>query len=220
MRRLARFLAFALLMSLWAALRAETTNYRLAIEAPAELVEALRTQTLLGRWRADPAFEPDQLPLFLERAREEAEAIAQAAGFFAARASVVATPDPAGVPVIRIAIDAGARVTVARLRLEVRGVDDELVRTLAEAWPLPEGGFFRTGEWEAGKRQLIEQLQQRGHLRARIAQSAAEVDADATSAALTVSVDAGPRLAFGPLAIRGLARYPRSIVEEIGRAHV
>jgi len=196
-------------------------NYRLEIEAPAELLEALRTRTLAGRWRTDPEFEPDQLSLFVDRAREEAQAIAQAAGFFSAKVSVTqiapAAGDASALPVIRIEVDAGARTTVNRLQFGLRGeaASDGLEPLLRAGWPLPEGSFFQTASWELGKRQLLEQMQQRGFLRARIADSRAEVDPAATTAALTVVVDSGPRLRFGETTIAGASRYPSSIVEAL-----
>ncbi|HWS74546.1 MAG TPA: autotransporter assembly complex family protein [Quisquiliibacterium sp.] len=199
------------------ALQAQPANYRIVVDAPQELVDELRTQTLLGRWRTDPSFEPDQMPLFVARAREEAEAIARAAGFFSAQATVTQAEGADGLPEVRIAVDAGARTTVASMALVVEGeaADTAVEALLDEAWPLEEGSFFRVGEWELGKRQLIEQLQQRGYLRARIADSRAEVDPETTAATLRVTVDSGPRLAFGELTVLGLERYPRSIIDDL-----
>lgn len=197
--------------------RAQTANYRIVVDAPHELADALRSQTLLGRWRTDPQFEPDQLPLFLARAREEAEAIAQAAGYFSARATVTRTDGPDGLPEVRIELDAGARTTVARMQFVLRGeaAGQPVEAVLRQAWPLGEGSFFRTGEWDLGKRQLIELLQQRGYLRARITEILAEVDPRTTAASLRVSVDSGPRLSVGSIVVQGLQRYPRTIVEDL-----
>ena len=217
-RRLAT-LAAALLLACAAQAQAQAPreNYRIEIDAPEELVDAIRSQTLLGRWRTDPEFEPDQMALFVERAREEAEAIARAAGFFSARATVTRADGSDGLPEVRIELDAGARTTVSRMTLAIEGeaVGEPIAELLDASWPLGEGSFFRVGEWQLGKRQLLEQLQQRGYLRARIADSLAEVDPETTAAQLRVSVDSGPRLGFGGLSVRGLERYPRSIVDDL-----
>jgi len=216
-----RALSLAAALVLAQPVPAQQANYRLEIVAPAELVETLRTRTLAGRWRTDPEFEPDQLPLFVDRAREEAQVIAQAAGFFSAKVRVTQTAPEAGdasaLPVIRIEVDAGARTTVNRLRLELQGeaAADGLESLLRAGWPLPEGSFFQTARWELGKRQLLELMQQRGFLRARIADSRAEVDPEATTASLTLVVDSGPRLRFGETTIGGISRYPSSIVEAL-----
>ena len=219
-RRIATFVAALLLASaaqVPAQVPGQRENYRIEIDAPAELVEAIRSQTLLGRWRTDPQFEPDQMTLFVERAREETEAIARAAGFFSARATVTRVDGPDGLPEVRIALDAGARTTVSRMTLAIDGeaAGKPVAELLEEAWPLAEGSFFRVGEWQIGKRQLLEQLQQRGYLRARVADSLAEVNPETTAAQLRVRVDSGPRLGFGGLTVRGLERYPRSIVDDL-----
>lgn len=190
-------------------------NYRIVIDAPAELVDSLRSRTLLGRWQNDPDFEHDQMPLFVARAQEEAVAIARDAGFFSASATVEQVDTGDGVPELRITVDAGARTTVSRLQFDFEGAaaggpGETLART---SWPLGEGSFFRVGEWEQGKRQLIEQLQQRGYVRARIVSSRAEVNPETTAASLQIAVDSGPRMAFGEIDITGLERYPRSIVD-------
>ena len=229
---------------------AQRANYRIEIDAPQELVEPLRTQTLIGRWRTDATFEPRQLPLFVERAREEALLVAQAAGYFSARVTVTLTegqgetapdaPAPAvpapvvpvdptmpqvaprassdaALPTVRIAIDAGARTTVNRVRLVLLGaaVRDGLEPKFAQRWSLPEGSFFRTVPWELGKRQLLEFLQQRGYLRAHVVSSQADIDPVATTASLDVVVDSGPRLMFGESTVRGLSRYPPSIIDAL-----
>ena len=92
---------------------ARTVNYQLQIEAPEELVEPLRERTLLGRWREDPGFGIEQLPLFLERGREEAVAVAQAAGFFSASARVLSAVMP------RVAMMCRAASTSSTLRASV-----------------------------------------------------------------------------------------------------
>ncbi len=226
--RLARWLAesCAWLMfgaSLLLPLPALAANYTLEIEAPNELRDALRRQTLLGRWINEPGFEIDQLPLFIERGKEEAEAIAHAAGFFSAQAEVVQVPktDSEGLPTIRIVVDAGARTTVNHFAFTLDGpADAQAMRdALVERWPLPEGSFFRSPEWEQGKRLLIDWLQQRGFVRARVLDSRAEVDPELTAAALQLRIDSGPRLRFGALRIKGLQRYDRSIVEDLRPWH-
>ncbi len=195
-------------------------HYVLEIEAPPDLVGEIRNRTLLGRWQDDPSYDPSQLQVFVDRAQQEAEAIAKSAGYFSARALVVQRPPDTGesLPRIRIEVDAGARTTVNRFELQLDGVAEPgereaLLKQLRGRWPLGEGTFFRTGDWESGKRQMIELLKQRGYMRARVAASRAQVDPVSTTAGLSVGLDAGPRLVFGPMTVRGLGRYDRAIVE-------
>ncbi len=221
-RALVALVAFAVLGPLALAPAAAAPNYELKVEALGELVEPIRTRTLVGRWIDDPGFDPEQMPLFLERAKTEAEAIAQAAGFFSARAEVSYEPGTAGhLPVVRIDVDAGARTTVNRFDFVLEGPPQaqtqlhKLRDRLAERWPLPEGSFFRSAPWQSGKRLLIDALQQRGYVRARIVDSEARVDPRNTTAALTIRIDSGPRLDFGAMTIDGLSRYDASIVRAL-----
>lgn len=197
---------------------ARAANYQLRVDALTELVEPIRTRTLVGRWIDDAGFQPEQMPLFLERARSEAEAIAQAAGFYSAHAEVhYQEGQGERLPVVEIRVDAGARTTVNAVDLSVEGPQQpERVRDwLRLRWPLPEGSFFRSTEWTSGKRLLIDALQQRGYVRAQIVASEARVDPEKTTAALTLRVRTGPRLDFGPMSIDGLSRYDESIVRAL-----
>lgn len=214
----AAFAVASLLAALAWAAPAFAVNYELAIDAPEELVEPLRERTLLGRWREEPGFDREQLPLFVERAKEEAAAIVRAAGYFSGNVAVsVDEPRAGGLPRVRIAVDAGARTTVNRVDLGIEGpaAARRMRETLVERWPLPEGAFFRSDEWEQGKRLLLDILQQSGFVRARIVASRAEVDPRLTAASLSLRIDTGERLEFGPTTIKGLARYDRSIVEAL-----
>ena len=216
-----------------AALPARAENYRLEIEAPEELVAPIRERTLLGRWIEEAGFEREQLPLFVIRGREEAAAIVRDAGYFSAKVAVRVDPPEAGepadllapakvdaapvLPTVTVVVDAGARTTVSKLAFELDGsADAQALRdSLLERWPLPEGSFFRPSAWEQGKRLMLELLQQRGFVRAKIASSRAQVDVQATAASLALTIETGPRLPFGALTVRGLERYDRGIVEAL-----
>ena len=200
-----------------AAAASRREHYRIELDAPSELLQDLRSKTLVGRWQTDPEFDPDQLPLFVLRAHEEAEAIARAAGYFAATASVTRSRGDDGLELVRIVLTPGPRTTVAQSVLELRGgaAGTAVEPLLLQSWPLAEGSVFQVDAWQQGKRQLLEVLQQRGYLRARLVDSRAEVDPGTSTARLRVLVDSGPRLGFGALSVRGLERYPRSIVDNL-----
>jgi translocation and assembly module TamA len=196
-------------------------NYRLEIEAPEVLVSAIRNRTLLGRWVSESDFQVDQLPLFVDLGHQEVEAIARDAGYFSARVEIELEPVdeavPGSVPVVRVVVDGGARTTVAAFSLSIDGppAAQALRGLLIERWPQPEGSFFRPSEWDQGKRLMLELLRQKGFVRARLVASEARVDVQSTAASLVVRIDAGQRLAFGPLEVSGLQRYERSIVESL-----
>lgn len=190
-------------------------NYRLEIDAPSEVVGPLREHTLLGRWIDEPGFSAEQLPLFVQRAREEATAIVRDAGYFSPKVDVAV--EPGKPPTVRLTVDAGPRTTVAAFKLKLDGPESakSMRSTLLEHWPLPEGTFFRPSIWEQGKRAILDALQEHGYARARVESSEARVDVQATAATLSLQIATGPRLTFGPLQVQGLERYDRSIVEAL-----
>jgi translocation and assembly module TamA len=200
--------------TVWAA-PAWAANYRLEIDAPSEVVAQLREHTLLGRWIDEPGFTAEQLPLFVDLAREEAVAIVRDAGYFAPKVKVVV--EPGELKTVRLTVDAGPRTTVAgfELRLDGPPAAKDMRARLLERWPLPEGSFFRPSAWEQAKRVMLDALQENGFARARVESSEARVDVQATSAILSLHIDAGPQLTFGPMEVSGLERYDRSIVEAL-----
>ena len=82
-------------------------------------------------------------------------------------------------------------------------------------WSLPVGAPFQDSVWSASKSALLTSLWADRYPTARIADSAANIDADENTAALKVDFDSGPQFLFGPIIITGLQRYPRSTVDNL-----
>src|SRR5690606_7930603 len=93
--------------------------------------------------------------------------------------------------------------------------DRRVARFVRSRWLLPEGSFFASREWERGKRGLVDALNQRGYLRARLTGSEARIDPVRSAAELEVVLDSGPQIAFGELDISGLERHDARIVEDL-----
>lgn len=188
-------------------------HYALEIDAPEEIVPLIERQTLIGKWRTRREYDPEQFGALLGRMKGEVEAILQSRGYFDHEVSVQGDGRT-----VKVTVSAGPRATVGKLTLTVRGpaADDERVmRRVNQVWSLEEGAFFRAESWETGKRLYVDRLRQYGFLRAKIVESEARVDVQSTAVQLTVVVDSGPRIAFGPLRINGLSRYEASIVRAL-----
>jgi translocation and assembly module TamA len=83
---------------------------------------------------------------------------------------------------------------------------------LAGAWMLPAGQPFRQAAWDAAKQQLLDGAARRDYAAARMSASRAEVDPDAATVTLAVTVDSGPPFFLGPLELTGLERLPEDLV--------
>ena len=188
-------------------------NYSLRIEAPARIADAIRARTYVGRWQRRADYDPIQFEGLRERLPDEVSAILRAEGYFGGTVEI--SGDASG---LTVTVSAGARTTVNRVELRVTGAaqaDRKASENALARWRLPEGSFFDTETWQAGKRGLIDALHQEGYLRARLVASEARIDPVRTTASLSVEVDSGPRIAFGELQVDGLERYPRHVVDNL-----
>ena len=215
---------FNFLAALWLALfllpsyAANLNNYELIFDAPAELVQRIRSETLLGRWQERPEYEPEQLEALVFRSREEIEVVLRGEGYFDFEVSVSEQNGVGGRRVIKIDVSAGARTTVNEFLFAVSGdakADKTLNQKLLSNWALQEGSFYRAGSWEQAKKSALDTLQQQGYLAANITASKVSVDVRNTTAGLDVQIDSGPRYRFGEVEIKGLTRYDPSIVDAL-----
>lgn len=188
-------------------------NYALEIEAPEEIAEKIRELTFVGRWQYREDFLPSQMPALLARLDDEVIQILRSLGYYGGRVESAGDAQR-----VEVRVQAGPRVTVALSNVSVEGPaaeDRRVVRFVRSRWLLPEGSFFASREWERGKRGLVDALNQRGYLRARIVRSDARIDAVRSAAELEVVLDSGPQIAFGELEIDGLDRHDEGIVRDL-----
>jgi translocation and assembly module TamA len=194
-------------------------HYALEVDAPEPVARQIREFTLLGRWRQRADYDPSQLPLFMRRADAEVRELLAAEGWFSPEIDVRRVGGG-----VRIAVVAGPRTRVASVGIELGGdiaaPEHAVLRERAvRDWLLADGAPFRSDDWDRAKRALLETLRNGGFLRARIDEAEALVVREDASAALSVSVESGPRLAFGELEVGGLQRYPVSVVEGLAPFH-
>lgn len=188
-------------------------NYALEIDAPEEIAGKIRELTFVGRWQYREDFLPSQMPALLARLDEEVMGILRSLGYYGGRVESAGDANR-----VEVRVRAGPRVTVALSNVRVEGPaaeDRRVARFVRSRWLLPEGSFFASREWERGKRGLVDALNQRGYLRARIVHSDARIDAARSAAELEVVLDSGPRIAFGELEIGGLERHGEKIVRDL-----
>ncbi len=172
--------------------QADVTNAeitRLAEIAPEQLRKLLETE---GYFNADIRIETTGLQNGNSAQRKVTVTIAP--GPRTRIASVAITPAGA------ITIEAGGATRIATIR---------------SLWGLPVGAPFQDSEWSTSKSALLSGLWADRYPAARIADSAATIDAEANEAALKVDFDSGPEFKFGPITVTGLQRYPRSTVDNL-----
>ncbi|WP_020654561.1 autotransporter assembly complex protein TamA [Massilia niastensis] len=202
---------------------AQGVDYQVRIDAPRQLEELLEDNLDLIRWRGNSRVDMEQLQRLVKEAPEQVKTLVATEGYYSPRVS--AGLDTSGSrPVARVIVDPGQPVLVGDVDLVLRGFapfdkggapfDANALRT---RWTLPVGARFRQGDWEAAKRGLLREVVQTRFPRAQLVETSATVDPEERRALLHVVIDSGPEMRFGELRIRGLKRYPRTVITNLNK---
>jgi translocation and assembly module TamA len=205
---------------------APAITYTVKIEAPGQLDKLLEDNLDLVRFKGNPKMTLDQLQRLVKVTPDQAKTLLETEGYFSAKVTAGLDAKNVASPVVRVVVDPGPPVVVGTLDLTLQGYvpfDDKSVpldaNALRSRWGLPEGARFRMADWESAKKTLVRQIAQTRFPRAQLAESSATVDPVLNQAALKVVVDSGPEMRFGATRIRGMRRYPQSIVTNLNKIH-
>ncbi|MDB5748715.1 MAG: outer membrane protein assembly factor [Massilia sp.] len=198
-------------------------NYTVRIDAPGRLDNLLEDNLELLRWRGNPRVDLDQLQRLVKDAPEEAKTLIATEGYYSPK--ITAALDTSGAtPVARIVVDPGQPVLVSDIDLVLQGFvifegggAPYDAGALRNRWSLPVGARFRMADWEGAKRDLLREVTRSRFPRAQLVETSATVDPDAYKASLRVVIDSGPEMRFGALRIRGLKRYPETIITNLNK---
>ena len=210
----------------------QVPEFRLEVQAPSALRELLLRHLDLARLQQLPEGERLGLGEFnrlVAGAPAQARALLETEGFFSAEVEVqreaAAPPAPR---LVRLVVKPGPPTRVAALHWRAEGAvlpllagDDDEAQRLRAVLQAPGKGVLATGEvfrnadWSDTKQQLVTRLRSEGFAAARLADSAADVDADARTATLNVTLDSGPRFLAGPVVISGLKHHDEATVRAL-----
>jgi hypothetical protein len=197
---------------------APAPRFRVRVEAPSPIKEALERGVGLVRWQHYAEMTDDLLDRLAREAVGEARDIAAAEGFFSAAIDVVIdrSAEPA---MVTLRVDAGPSTRITSVRIGVTGpaatdapLGTDAIAKLEREWLLPEGETFRQSAWLAAKERALATLTASPYAAARIEKSEAAIDPATQSAELDVELASGPAFRFGDLEISGLVKYDRSLV--------
>ncbi|CAG0948546.1 Translocation and assembly module subunit TamA [Burkholderiales bacterium] len=179
---------------------------------------ALRQNVDLVRWQDYADMTEPLLARLAREASGQARAVADAEGHFSAQATVAI--DRSVEPfAVTLTLVPGEATRVRSVRVAVTGAaqDDvpagtDAIASAQGGWLLGRGSVFRQDAWEAAKSRAVEAIRASPYASAAIARSRADVDPEAHAADLDVEIASGPPFRFGRLEVRGLVRYPVSLV--------
>ena len=203
---------------------APAISYTVKIDAPGSLETLLEDNLDLVRFKGNPKMTMDQLQRLVKVTPDQAKTLLETEGYYSPKITAGLDGQSSGNPVVRVIVEPGPAVVVGNLDLLLQGYipfDDKSVpldaNDLRTRWALPEGARFRMADWENAKRSLVRQIAQTRFPRAQLAESSATVDPDQHKAALKVVIDSGPEMRFGATRIRGMRRYPATIVTNLNK---
>lgn len=219
--RHAAALALAALAALPAQARDET--YRVEIQAPRSLKNALEADLDLMRWRE--AEEPPDAEL-LARLAQEAEA--QAREILAARGYVSAEVDAevatSEQPMrVRLVVRRGEVVRVRAVDVRFSGpiaesedpLDALAMEAVRSQFALRNGMIFTQERWLAAKQRALARVTERRWPAATITASEVRIDPARSRAEISLAIESGPPFAFGDVQVDGLSRYAPRRVETL-----
>lgn len=199
----------------------EVQAYKVEITAPPTVKAAVERSLDIVRWQSYAEITPEFFDLLVADARSQARDAAEAEGYFSAK--VESEIDRSTTPAtVRLRIEAGEPTTVASVDLVVVGAaalggpeGSALIERMRKEWSLSKGAVFRQEDWAAAKTGAVRGLATDRYAAARLTESRADVDPDAHSAALSVTVDSGPPFRFGALDVSGVEKYSESLVRNL-----
>lgn len=202
----------------------EPASFAVRIQAPDRVRGLLERHMQLQRYRAVSDLDARELEQLLTLARRDIEALLGTLGFFKPEIELRLI-ESSGLPVIEVRVEPGpvARVRSVRLQLDSpdQGAEPQALSTLRQrierSWRLPAGRPFTQNRWDEAKNQALRELVSQRYPRGRISSSAADIDAQAQTADLSLQLDTGPWFKLGQLQVDGLQRYDAVLVPRLSR---
>jgi len=198
-------------------------KYNVRIDAPRQLDDLLEDNLDLLRWRGNSRVDLEQLQRLVRDTPEQAKALIATEGYYSPQVSA-GLDTSGGTPVARVIVEPGEPTLVSDIDLVLQGfVPFEQggapydAAALRNRWSLPVGARFRQADWEGAKRDLLREVVQSRFPRAQLVETSATVDPETRKASLRVVMDSGPEMRFGELRIRGLKRYPSTIITNLNK---
>jgi translocation and assembly module TamA len=210
----------------------QVPEFQLDVQAPAPLRALLLRHLDIARLQQLPEGErlgPGEFNRLVAAAPAQARELLQTEGYFDAQVQAQReAATPTAPRLVRLVVEPGAPTRVAALRWHADGAvqaalasEDADARRLRETLRAPgdgvlaAGAVFRNADWTGTKQQLLTRLRSAGYAAARLVDSTADIDADARTATLSVTLDSGPRFLAGPVLVSGLKLHDEATVRAL-----
>lgn len=209
-----RRLAAGLLLALAGVVQAQD-GFEVELAAPDVVRPLLEQHVRLLREQRELPEDPADRSALARRTRAEVADLLATEGYFTAEVRL----DRSERRRWRLVVEPGRRSEVVAVDIAFAGeiaTDPQAAGRIAELrrqWSLAAGAPFRQADWDAAKQGLLDELTRKRYAAAHLATSRAEVDPEAATVRLAVSVDSGPSFRLGRLQISGVEHLPADLIE-------
>ena len=201
--------------------------FQVEFNAPKEISDLLQRNLELLRYRELADLDNVELQRLLVAAQGNTRELLATQGYFSPDVTVQLQPAPALTPAtprhVLITVQPGPPTLVSEVLITFTGAIVEDVtatrqrRAIRINWPLTEGRRFTQTAWDDAKTSAVRLLGAERYPVGQIVSSRADIDPDARTAHLSVTLDSGPVYRLGGLKIDGLEKYDRELVERLAR---
>jgi translocation and assembly module TamA len=152
--------------------------------------------------------------------RRRVPEIAGAEGYFSAAVEIAFKDEDRDHVVITVT--PGVRTTVGEVHVDFQGDlalegggREARREKLREGFAMKPGQPFRSEDWDRAKARLVEELASEDYAAGELAESIAQVDAEAARANLRIVLDSGPVFTLGDVEIHGIDKYSEAVVRRV-----
>jgi translocation and assembly module TamA len=200
--------------------------FDLEVVAPDKIRALLLKHLELQRYRSLTDLDATELARLMQAAERNTHELLATQGYFAATVTLqrVATPQSSSAPQhMTLTVEPGTPVRIGSVAVGFTGpINDDpaaasLRDTIRTDWPLGPDTPFTQDAWDDAKTQALRQLTVQQFPTGEIHESLADIDPDAYTAQLSVTLASGPAYRFGPLELRGLQRYSAELVTRLAQ---
>ena len=200
--------------------------FDIEILAPPEIQDYLQRHIELQRYRELSDLDASELARLLTAAQSNVKDLLGTLGYFAPEISLVVqdTPqNPKAARRVQITVQPGDAVKISEVKIDFVGAiaEDDAARdqrrTIRANWSLRTGMPFTQAEWNAAKTQSLRLLTVQRYPVGQILASRADIDPDANTAALSITLDSGPAYQLGDVKITGTQRFDAELVARLAR---
>jgi translocation and assembly module TamA len=200
--------------------------FDIQIQAPPEVKDYLQRHMELQRYRELSDLDASELARLMIAAQDNVKDLLGTLGYFAPEIGLAVqdTPqNPKAARRVEITVRTGDAVKISQVNIDFVGeiAQDDSAQdqrsTIRANWALRPGMPFTQADWNAAKTQSLRLLTARRYPLGQILTSLADIDPDANTAVLSVTLESGPLYLLGDVKVTGTQRFDAQLVSRLAR---